>query len=268
MEHRSNFGSAQLERSLDILELLVRSGSPRRLAEIVDEVGGPKATIHRLLTTLQTRGYVTQEPRTSLYSAGVRCFELGSLWVQNLDLRAVAAPYLSTLNEQTGETIHLAVYDHGDVVYVEKLESRQPVVAKSYVGRRCPATCVATGRALLAFESQEEIEGVLSGPLPAYTEDSVTDPDALSALLASVRAEGYAVNHGSYREGVGGLAAPIRDHTGRVVASVGICLPEQRFGPDRFEALRDRTVDAAVAVSRAMGGPASLITAGTGMHGG
>lgn len=262
MEQGSNStGSAQLERSLDILELLVRSGGPRRLAEIVDEVGGPKATIHRLLSTLQARGYVTQEPRTSLYSAGVRCFELGSMWVQNLDMRAVAAPLLAQLNEETGETIHLAVYDHGDVVYIEKLESRQPVVAKSYVGRRCPATCVATGRALLAFEPAEEIERVLTGPLPAYTADSVTDPAALADLLAAVRDEGHAVNHGSYREGVGGVAAPIRDHTGRVVASVGICLPEQRFGPDRFPELRDRTVATAVAVSRALGGPASLVTA-------
>lgn len=86
------------------------------------------------------------------------------MWVQNLDMRAVAAPLLAQLNEETGETIHLAVYDHGDVVYIEKLESRQPVVAKSYVGRRCPATCVATGRALLAFEPAEEIERVLTGP--------------------------------------------------------------------------------------------------------
>jgi DNA-binding IclR family transcriptional regulator len=262
MGHRSNSaGSAQLERSLDILELLVRSGSPQRLADIVDGVGGPKATIHRLLTTLQSRGYVTREPRTSAYSAGVRCFELGSLWVQNLDLRAIAGPHLAALNESTMETVHLAVYDHGDVVYVDKLESPHPVVAKSYVGRRCPATCVATGRALLAFESREEIASVLGGPLPAYTPESITDPAALTTLLADVRAEGYAVNHGAYREGVGGVAAPVRDHTGRVVASVGICLPEQRFGPDRFAELRDRTAETAVAVSHAIGGPASLITA-------
>jgi len=266
MEQRSNSpqggGSGQLERALDILELLVRSGGPRGLAEIVESVDGPKATIHRLLTTLQARGYVTQDPRTSRYSAGVRCFELGSLWAANLDLRAVASPHLSALNTGTGETVHLAVYDHGDVVYVDKLESLHPVVAKSHVGRRCPATCVATGRALLAFESREEIASVLAGPLPAYTANSVTDPAELEALLAGVRSLGYAVNHGSYRDEVGGVAAPIRDHTGRVVASVGLCLPEQRFGPDRFDTLRDRTVETAVAISRALGGPGTLVVSG------
>ena len=264
MEQRSNSaGSAQLERALDILEFLAQAGSPRTLAEVIDAVAGPKATVHRLLSSLRGRGYVTQDPLTSRYSAGVRCFELGSMWAQSLDMRSVAAPYLAALNEETGETVHLAVYDHGDVVYVDKLESRQPVVAKSYVGRRCPATCVATGRALLAFQDRAEIDETLAGPLPAYTPDSVTDRADLAALLDRVRRDGYGVNHGSYREGVGGVAAPIRDHTGRVIASVGICLPEHRFGPDRFGDLRDRTVAAAVAVSTALGGPAALITSGS-----
>lgn len=262
MEHGSNSaGSAQLERSLDILEFLAQAGSPRTLAEVMAAVGGPKATVHRLLTTLRTRGYVTQDAQTSRYSAGVRCFELGSMWAQSLDMRATAAPHLAALNDDTGETVHLAVYDHGDVVYVDKLESRHPVVAKSYVGRRCPASCVATGRALLAFQDGAEIESVLASPLPAYTRDSITDPAELGALLERVRRDGYGVNHGSYREGVGGVAAPVRDHTGRVIASVGVCLPEHRFGPDRFDDLRDRTVASAIAVSAALGGPASLVTA-------
>jgi DNA-binding IclR family transcriptional regulator len=263
MEQRSNSGS-QLERSLDILELLARSGSPQGLTEIVESVGGPKATIHRLVKTLQARGYVSQDPRSSRYSAGVRCFELGSLWAQNLDLRAVAAPHLAALNEDTEETVHLAVYEGGDVIYVDKIESRLPVVAKSYVGRRCPATCVATGRALLAFQPHDEIEAVLGSPLPAYTTESITEPAKLASLLEQVRRDGFGVNHSSYREGVGGVAAPIRDHTGRVIASVGVCLPEHRFGPERFEYLRDRTIASATAVSGAMGGPRSLVT----MHGG
>jgi len=165
-------------------------------------------------------------------------------------------PALAELNRDTGETVHLAVYDHGDVVYVDKLESPHAVVAKSYAGRRCPASCVATGRALLAYESREEIDSVLAGQLPACTARPLTEPRELEALPAEVRSLGYAINHGSYRDEVGGGAAPVRDHTGRVVASVGLCLPEQRFGPDRFGALRDRTAEAAVAISRALDGPA------------
>ncbi len=255
MEQRSSSepGSAQLDRGLDILELLARSGSPVGLTEIAAHIGGPKATVHRLLATMQTRGYVAQDPRTAAYSAGVRCFELGSLWAQNLDLRAIAAPHLACLNEETGETVHLAVYDHGDVVYVEKLESTHHVVAKSHLGRRCPSTTVATGRALLAFQAAEEIREVLSKPLPRFTEHTVTEPKRLLEMLAEVRRQGYGVNRESLRDGVGGLAAPIRNHTGAVVASVGVCLPMQRFGADRFPMLRDRTIRAASDISAALG---------------
>ena len=267
MEQRSNSaptgvdqGSAQLNRGLDIVEFLVGAGAPQGLTAIAERVGGPKATVHRLLVTLQQRGYVTQDHTSALYSAGVRCFELGSLWAQNLDLRATASPFLHALNQATGETVHLGVYDHGDVVYVEKLDCLHPVVAVSHVGRRCPATCVATGRSLLAYQSEAEISAVLAGPLPQYTAQTPTDPAALRALLNQVRVDGYATNRGSYREGVGGLASPIRDHTGQVVATVGVCLPEQRYGDDRFELLRSATVEAAVGISAALGGPAVFVT--------
>ena len=255
MQQRSNPepGSAQLDRALDILELLVRSGTPVGLTEIAAHIGGPKATVHRLLATLQTRGYIAQDPRSAGYSAGVRCFELGSLWAQNLDLRAIAAPHLARLNEDTGETVHLAVYDHGDVVYIDKLECHHPVVATSHIGRRCPSTSVATGRVLLAFQPGAEIREVLSKPLPRFTEHTVTDPKRILEMLAEVRSQGYGVNRESLREGVGGLAAPIRDHTGAVVAALGVCLPMQRFGQDRFPVLRDKTTRAAADISAALG---------------
>jgi DNA-binding IclR family transcriptional regulator len=265
MEQWSKSGgqdSVQLGRALDILEFLAEAAAPRGLTEVAERVGGPKATVHRLLATLHQRGYVAQDPRTARYTAGVRCFELGSQWAAGLDLRRVAAPHLAELNESTLETVHLAVYDHGDSVYVEKLDCRHPVVAVSRVGRRCPATCVATGRALLAFQDQAEIDEVLSRPLPAYTEHSATDPGELRALLERVRSDGYAVNHASYRPGVGGLAAPVRDYRGQVVASVGVCLPEQRFGPGEFPGLLSATVSAAVAITAALGGPRELVTAG------
>jgi DNA-binding IclR family transcriptional regulator len=261
MERRSKFvdntESASVHRALDILELLADAPAAVGLTEIARRAGGPKATVHRLLATLQTRGYVVQDSRSGAYSAGVRCFELGSSWVQNLDLRTAAAPVLADLNSRTQETVHLAIYDEGEVVYVDKLESPHPVVARSYVGRRCPAFCVATGRTLLAFQPHREIAQVLGRPLPVFTPRTITDLAELRALLDEVRERGYAVNHESYREGVGGVAAPIRDHTGAVVAAVGCCVPEHRFGPDRFGLLREQTVLAADRISRLLGATVS-----------
>jgi DNA-binding IclR family transcriptional regulator len=260
MERASELNASVL-KTLDLLETLARSGVAMSLGDLSAATTTPKASLHRLLQTLQSRGYVTQDGQTGPYAVGIRCFELGSMWAQNLDVRAIAAPYLVHLNAVSQETVHLGVYEHGDVVYVDRLESPQQVVAKSYVGRRCPATCVATGRVLLAYSDQAEIDRVLSEPLPTYTSRSITDPDRLSAMLTDVRIDGYAINRCSYRDDVSGIAAPIRDHTGRVIASVGLCLPDHRFVDERFDLLRDATTQAAVDISRALGGPQVLLMA-------
>ncbi|MFF5992779.1 IclR family transcriptional regulator [Prauserella flavalba] len=258
MEHNSNTIPA-VARALLVLEELARSGAELTFTELCDSTETPKATMHRLLATLQERGYVSQST-TGRYSVGVRCFELGSMWAQKLDLRSVAAPFLQRLNQESRETVHLGVYEHGDVVYIDRLESPQQVIAKSYVGRRCTATCVATGRVLLAYSDHAEIDRVLAEPLPSYTPHSIVDPDEMRQLLTDVRTNGFGVNKCSYRDEVCGVAAPIRDHTGRVVASVGLCLPEHRFSEERFPLLRDLTLQAGADISVALGGPAAVIT--------
>lgn len=257
MEQRSKSVSGDsrtVHRALDLIELLVDSGRSLALAEIVEGVDGPKTTVHRLLSTLEARGYVNHNARTGSYSAGVRCFELGSAWAANLDLRGVAAPFLAELNQTTRETVHLAIYDQGDAVYVDKLESTLPVAPRSHLGRRCPSYCVAPGRVLLAYQPGDEIDRVLGSELARHTAATLTDPAALAGVLADVRERGYATNFGGFRDGVGGVAAPIRDHTGAVVASVGCCVPLERLGEDRLPFLRERTVSAAAAVSAELGG--------------
>lgn len=259
MEHHSAKASS-VDRALDILEALAWSGAAMSLGELSSATTTPKATLHRLLQTLQSRRYVTQDGTTGRYAIGVRCFELGSLWAHNLDVRMIAAPFLKRLNAVSQETVHLGVYEHGDVVYIDRLESPQQVVAKSYVGRRCPATCVATGRVLLAYSEQSEIDRVLGEPLPAYTDHSITDADELGAMLSRIRADGFGINRCSYRDEVSGIAAPIRDHTGRVVASVGLCMPDHRFVESRLELLQSSTISTAVDISSALGGPRTLVT--------
>jgi DNA-binding IclR family transcriptional regulator len=253
--------SGQIHLALDLLEYLATAGQPRGLTEIATQIQGPKATIHRLLATLRARGYVSQDANTMAYAIGIRCFELGSLWARNFDLRSLAANQMLKLNERTGEIVHLAVYDGGDAVYVEKIESSYDVVPKSHVGARCPAPQVATGRVLLAHQATDELRAQLAMPLRAYTRESITDSAELSRLLEDVRQNGYAVNHSSYRAGVAGIAAPVRDHTGAVVAAVGLCLPEHRFSSERFLELKDATVQAAAGVSAEVGGLVGQLSA-------
>ncbi len=246
-------GSTSVARALSILEVLAERGTSASLAEIAEQTETPKATLHRLLATLQQRGYVSQDAATARYDLGVRYFETASRWARNLDLRKVALPAMHVLNERTGETVHLSVYDNGDAVYIEKIDGTRNVIPKSFVGRRCPATCVATGRALLAHSSVAEINRVLSLAVPKYTESTVTEPAEIAALLARIREQGYATNRCNFRDEVSGIAAPIQDHTGAVVAAVGICLPDYRFVDERVDALVAEVRGAAERIEHELG---------------
>lgn len=252
-------GGGQVNKALDILEWVAQQeGANPKLTEVTAGLGLPKATVHRLLTLLRQRGYIDQDAQAG-YTVGLKCFELGEHWDRRFDLRAFARPHLEALNSELGETVQLAIYDQGDAVYVDKIESQQQVIARPDSSRRAPATVVATGRALLAFQSEDELEVQLARPLPKYTPHTPANKDEAAAVLDEVRVNGYAVNKQTYRVGICGLAAPIRNSTGGVIASVGVIVPAHRFDVN-IETYRQAVTRTAVLISATLGGPESLIT--------
>jgi DNA-binding IclR family transcriptional regulator len=250
-------GSAALDRALSIMEYLAREEAPRALSEIISDVGGPKATTHRLLSTLCSRGYLRQNAESE-YSLGIRCFEIGSMWAGSRELRSVAGPHLAALNDVTRETVVMGVYEQGSVVYVEKVSSPQPVVATTELGSRCPARLVATGRVLLAYQEPDEI----GRQLAVAGEEGATGGEELQHALVEVRRQGFAVTRDTYRTAVSGIGAPLRDHTGRVVAAVGLVVPSERFSADRVDLLRQQTLDCSLAITAELGGPREPILVG------
>ncbi|MEV5753338.1 IclR family transcriptional regulator [Actinoallomurus sp. NPDC052308] len=238
--------------ALDVLELLAAQG-PRSLGRIADACGRSKATTHRLLATLVTRGYAEQDSETGLYRAGLRCVELGMSVLAGVRLSDVARPHLEELNTATGEVVHLCVYDRGEVVYLAKLDSRLPVAPQSRVGARAPAHCVAPGRALLAYQPPAELARVADAGLRRYTENTITEPERLAEELTRVRERGHAINESSWRPGVCGVGAVIRDYTGTAVAAVGCCVPEARFGAARRRELAAAVTAAAARISADLG---------------
>lgn len=240
-------------QALSALEVLADADRWFGVTEVATELGLSKPSAHRILRTLTSAGYAKHDTTNGTYSLGVRALLLGSMTSSRLDLRTIASPLLTKLRDATQETIHFSIYSRGDVVYVDKLESPQPVAAKSYIGGRAPAYCLSTGQALLAFQESREIERVLSGPLEAVTPKTITDPDKLRTRLGEVRKRGYAVNRCGWRAGVCGVAAPIKDHRGMVVASVGVCAPETRFTSLRVKRLTREVLATATLISEQLG---------------
>lgn len=233
-----------LIKGLRLLELLARSEMPMGVTELAQGLAMPKSNVHSLLQALVALGYARQINDTRRYCASIRLWELGSAVLVHLDLKRAAQPFMSALQVQTREAVHLSVLDGDEVVYVHKIESDEPVRAYSEIGGRAPAHCVATGKALLAWQGETAQRG-RSERLTRHSPRTVVDPLAFLREMKRIRQQGYAINRGEWRETVGGVAAPIRSGMGQVIAAIGISGPLPRLGSTRMRALAPLVIEAA-----------------------
>lgn len=227
-----------LAKGLSVLEWLARQQRDCRVTDVAQAFGLARSNAHRTLQTLLACGWVAQDPDSSAYRASLKLFELGALVEASADLKSLLHPRLATLARATGETIHLAVLDGTEIVYLDKFDSPLPVAAYSRIGGRAPAHCVASGKALLAAAGHDVAAlRALLGPLRAHTPHTLVDIDALHAELQRTRARGWAENREEWRLGVCGLGAPVFDASGQPVAAVGMSVPSIRFTRAQARAL-------------------------------
>ncbi|MGO4328543.1 IclR family transcriptional regulator [Cupriavidus sp. 2TAF22] len=246
-----------LLKGLAVLELLSRADRPLNLTQIATELGMVKSNVHRLMQGLTGLRYVIRDEDSGTYSASIKLWELGSAVLARLDLRRHAERQMEALLNRTGESVHLSVLDRGEVVYVHKVESLAPVRAYTQIGGRAPAYCVATGKAQLAFAG-ESVLAEMARHLQPQTPHTIARPAAFMKEMRTVREQGYAVNRGEWRETVWGVAAPILDSRGTVIAAVGISGPAERVRQADLGACAALVIAAAADISEALGGQPGL----------
>lgn len=242
-----------LGSALDILECFSRAGPELGVSELSALVGVSKGAVHKVLANLADRGYIIRNEKTSKYRLGLRLWELGMVAVRDLQLRDVAAPQMHELTSATGESTHLAVYDAGEVVYVDKIASDHAVQAYTRVGGRAPAYCVATGKALLAEQRPAELERLIESGVKRFTDLTLTEPDALREDLEASRLRGYALNRGEWRADVVGVAAPVFGPAGTVLGAVGISGPKFRLSVDNAHEQCGAVIHTAKSISAKVG---------------
>jgi DNA-binding IclR family transcriptional regulator len=227
-----------VRKALLLIEHLARSREPRRLTDISREMGLTKPNVYRLLSTLCEMGYARKDPVSSQYAPTLKLWELGSILVRDIDLVTVAHSRLRKLCDDTGESVQLTVFDAGFAVYVDKVDSRQPLKATTNIGTRLPATAISTGKAMLAWMPDEALTLALAN-LQRFTPSTRMKREEIEADLELTRERGYAVNFGEYRGGICGVGFPIRDRMGGVVAAIGIWGAEENIlGPRREDLVR------------------------------
>jgi IclR family transcriptional regulator, acetate operon repressor len=244
------------DRLLLIVDTVGAAPGEVGLSELARQTGIKKATVHRLATELVAHRIL--ERGNYGYRLGLHLFELGQQVPASRRLVQSARPYMSDLVTATGEIVQLGVLDGTDVIYVEKLTGRRSVPAPSAVGAHMPAYCTGLGKAILAFSHESAVERVISGPMPARTSTTITDPRKFVSELEKIRQAGVAYDRGEADVGIVCVAAPIvvESYVGRdghrAVAGLSVSGAAGRLQPARLAAAV-RT--AALSISRSLGYP-------------
>jgi DNA-binding IclR family transcriptional regulator len=243
-----------VERALSILDVFVETGPELTLAQICSQTRLTPSTAYRLVSNLVRLGYLSANGGAD-YRLGSSVLRLAGVAISQLDLRQKAAPAMERLRDETKETVHLATLDGQRIIYLEKLEGLYAIgMTGSRVGKTAPAHCTALGKVMIATGDEAQRDRILRGKLQPATPQSITDPAILRANLDEIRQQGYALDWGEFESEVRCVAAPVRDHTDRVVAAISVSGPAQRMEPEiKNGRLPARLVAAADEVSQTLG---------------
>lgn len=223
-----------VSRALDVLLCFSRESPELTLTEISERVQLHKSTVHRVLATLEDARFLEHDSATGKYRLGLRLVELASLVLEHVDLRRQAWPHLSRLAQEFRETVDLGILDGVDIVYLDVIDSPQRVKLAVAPGQRLPACCTASGKAMLAFLPQEQVQEMLAQGLPRYTNHTIISPAGFLADLKLARERGFAISQEEYEEDIHAVAAPILSIRQEPLAVVALAGPAFRLPTERM----------------------------------
>jgi len=192
-----------VKNALRLLQSFTLETPEKKLTELASSLGLGKSTVSRLLTTLESEGFVMKDPESRRYKLGLSVLKLNTIVNSTLEINRESQPVLKRLTEETGETSHIAMRRELSVVYLNRTECPRPVELLSYIGRQNPMHCTSSGKVLLAFD-----------------EDGILDEYVKEGLKSCT---------GEFIDGVTSISAPVRNHAGRVLYAVSVVGPAERI---------------------------------------
>jgi IclR family transcriptional regulator, KDG regulon repressor len=250
---KREYNIASLQRGLRMLQLFGQAGRGLPASEIAKQSGLPVSTVHRFLVNLEAGGFLTKDDQNN-YHLGVACVSLGQAAREQLDIRKVSLTHLEQLNHTTRETVHLTVRHNLSAVYIEKLDSPEPLRIHSRIGASVPLYCTAVGKVMLAYLDDEQGKKIVNQlELRRFTANTVGSIQELLAQLSRVRKDGYACDLEEHEPHIRCIAAPIWDHAGAVNASLSVTGPAVRMSTARLREIASLVRDAGLKISRELG---------------
>ncbi len=241
-----------VDNALKLLHML-REGSHIRVSEASSSIGVARSTAHRLLAMLQHHGFVRQDPFSRAYVAGPALLDFGLAIVRDRSIRTHARPFLETLSQKTGETVHLIVLQGRDVLFVDCVESAKAVRVSDRTGLVLPAHCTSAGKALLAALPPERFRALYPEErLPGLTHRSIRTRARLEREVSLVRKRGYATNFGETEDDIGSIGVLIQDRQGTARAALSVAAPTSRLTDKVISTMAKAALRTAAAIGEAL----------------
>jgi len=243
-----------LDRGLTLLRELASARSIT-LSDLAIRTTMPPSSTHRILSTLQKHGYVEFDETTQEWMIGIEAFRIGNTYLVRTNLVEAARKTLRWLMEETGETANLGIADSGDVVFVDQVETHNPIRAFFRPGTRSHMHSSGIGKSLLADMSRREIDKILLlRGQPEFTQNTLTSSEELHGDLATTRNRGWSIDDEERYSGMRCVASNIYNNFGETIAGISVSGPSVRFPNHVISELGPKVKQAADEVTRAMGG--------------
>jgi len=231
---KSNYIIQSVAHALDVLEEFRGETDELGVTELSKKLKLHKNNVFRILATLQSRNYIEQNKTNDNYRLGIKCLELGQTFIHQRGLLKQAQPILHELAESTGETSYISILRGTEVIYLDSVETSSTVRVISRVGLHMPIHATAAGKALVAFDSDEELQKRFAGEIPRFTKNTKIVREELMKEFAAVRDREYATDLEEFEEGLRCIAAPVRDYTRKVVGAISVSGPANRLSDEKI----------------------------------
>jgi IclR family transcriptional regulator, KDG regulon repressor len=243
-----------IDRAAQILDCFGFDHQELSVSEIGAKTALHRSTAHRILMALEYNDLIQQNPATGKYRLGIKLFRLGHQAVSHLDLREICRPFLTRIMNETKETVHLAVLDDNQVLYLDKVEGPHALRMPSRVGRHIPTYCTSLGKAMLSCLDEQEVKRILGKQaFTTYTANTIKNVEQLLADARAVRKRGYAVDNEEIEIGLRCVGAPIKDYTGAMVGAISVAAPSARLSSQKIATVGRLVVTTAEEISEKLG---------------
>lgn len=249
----SAYENQSVIKAFRLIELLSEKAE-MSITELGSTLGLNKGAVFRFISTLKSIGYIEQNPINEKYYLTIRLFGIGSRVMTRLNEVQEAHTVMEQLAQKTNETVHLAMLNNDNVVYLDKIDSKHALRIFSRVGNQAPCYCTGLGKVLLAWFSDKEINKIVKEKkMIKFTDTTITSLAALKKEFQKIRKQGYAIDNQEHEKGIQCIAVPIRNREKIIIAAISITWPETRNDNDSMKYYKNLMIEAGLQISKRLG---------------